>query len=64
MRGEIQDRLRNHPEQADITDGDALNVLLDVLLNPATADQSLQLIKTPLRPDVIRDIPFESLPKG
>ena len=55
----IQDRLRNHPEQRDITDGDALNVLLEVLLNPASADRSLQTIKTPLRPDVIRDIPFE-----
>jgi hypothetical protein len=55
----IQDRLRNHPDQRDITDGDALNVLLDVLLNPATADRSLQLIKTPIRHDTIRDIPFE-----
>ncbi len=55
----IQDRLRNHPEQRDITDGDALNVLLEVLLNPATADRSLQTIKTPLRPEAIRDIPFE-----
>ena len=56
---EIQDRLRNHPSTLDITDGDALNVLLDVLLNPATADQSLQLIKTPLRAEVIVNIPFE-----
>jgi hypothetical protein len=56
---EIQDRLRNNPNTLDITDGDALNVLLDVLLNPATADQSLQLIKTPLRAEVIANIPFE-----
>ncbi len=55
----IQDRLRNHPNQLDITDGDALNVLLEVLLNPATADRALQTIKTPLRPEAIRDIPFE-----
>ena len=54
----IQDRL-NHPNQLDITDGDALNVLLDILLNPANADRSLQTIKTPLRPEAIRDIPFE-----
>jgi hypothetical protein len=60
LQAEIQDRLRNHPEQRDITDGDALNVLLDVLLDPASADRSLQQIKTPLRSDVIRDIPFES----
>ena len=61
---EIEDRLRNHPNQLDITDGDALNVLLEVLLNPATADRSLQLIKTPLRPEVIRDIPFEYASEG
>jgi hypothetical protein len=63
-RGEIYDRLRNHPTQRDITDGDALNTLLDILLNPASADSSLQLIKTPLRSDVIRDIPFEYATEG
>ena len=31
---EIQDRLRNHPETRDITDGDALNVLLDSPAQP------------------------------
>jgi hypothetical protein len=61
---EIQDRLRNHPNTLDITDGDALNVLLDVLLNPATADQSLQLIKTPLRAETIANIPFEVATEG
>ena len=55
----IQDRLRNHPETRDITNGDALNVLLDILLNPAIVDRSIQYIKTPLRPEVIADIPFE-----
>jgi hypothetical protein len=64
LQAEIQDRLRNHPEQRDITDGDALNVLLDVLLNPASADLSLQQIKTPLRSDAIRDIPFEYASEG
>ena len=33
LRGEIEDRLRNHPNPVDITDGDALNVLLEDLLN-------------------------------
>ena len=51
--------MRKNPSTLDITDGDAVNVLLDVLLNPATADQSLQLIKTPLRAKVIANIPFE-----
>ena len=37
-RAAIQDRLRNHPENRDITDGDALNVLADELLNPSRRD--------------------------
>jgi len=61
---EIQDRLRNHPSDLDITDGDALNVLLEALLNPATADRSLQYIKTPLRSDIIANIPFEVATEG
>jgi hypothetical protein len=64
LRAEIDDRLRNHPLQRDITDGDALNILLDVLLNPATADRSPGSIKTPLRHDVIPDIPFEHASEG
>jgi hypothetical protein len=59
LQKEILDRLRNHPETRDITDGDALNVLLETLLNPAVADRSVQSIKTPLRAEVIGDIPFE-----
>jgi hypothetical protein len=61
---EIQDRLRNHPNARDVTDGDALNASLDVLLNPANADAALQQIKTPLRPDVIANIPFELASEG
>jgi hypothetical protein len=64
MRGEIEDRLRNHPNQTDIIDGDALNVLLEALLHPSGADRSLALIKTPLRNDLIRDIPFEYASEG
>ncbi len=60
----IYDRLRNHPETRDITDGDALNVLLDILLNPATVGSSLRMIKTPLKSEVIRDIPFEVASEG
>ena len=61
---EIQDRLRNHPTARDVTDGDALNTLLDVLLNPANADAALQQIKNPLRPEVISNIPFELASEG
>jgi hypothetical protein len=61
---EIQDRIRNNPSDRDVTDGDALNALLDVLLNPANADAALQLIKTPIRPDAIANIPFEIASEG
>jgi hypothetical protein len=63
-RGEIHDRIRNHPETLDITDGDALNVLLDELLNPALAGSSLRMIGTPVRPDLIQEIPFEVASEG
>jgi hypothetical protein len=61
---DLHDRLLNHPNQRDITDGDALDTLLDVLLNPSSADASLQQIKTPLRAELIRDIPFEVASEG
>jgi hypothetical protein len=60
----IYDRLRNHPETRDVTNGDALNVLLDILLNPATLGSSVRMIRTPLKPEVIRDIPFEVASEG
>jgi hypothetical protein len=60
----IQDRLRNHPTNLDITDGDALNVLLESLLNPTNAGASLQYIKTPLRSEIIANIPFEVATEG
>jgi hypothetical protein len=63
-RAEIQDRLRSHPTTRDITDGDALNVTLDVLLNPALAGSSLWRIKTPVGPDVIAEIPFAFASEG
>ncbi len=61
---EIQDRIRNNPSARDITDGDALNALLEVLLNPENADAALQQIKTPIRPDAIANIPFEIASEG
>jgi hypothetical protein len=63
-RAEIQDRLRNHPLNRDITDGDALNVLLDVLTSPSVAGSSLSRISTPMRPELIQDIPFKFASEG
>ena len=58
-RAAVEDRIRNHPEQRDITDGDALNLLLTELLSPQNLDRSLTRIKTPIKSELIRDIPFE-----
>ncbi len=63
-QAEIHNRVRNHPETLDIVDGDALNALLDELINPAILNSSLRLIKTPLKPDLIQDIPFEYASEG
>jgi hypothetical protein len=63
-RAEIHDRLRYHPSTRDITDSDALNVLLDELVNPTIAGGSLSRIKTPLKPEIIQDIPFKVASEG
>jgi hypothetical protein len=60
----LRDRIRNHPTTRDVTDGDALNAVLDVLLNPTNADTSIQQIKTPIRPETIANIPFEVASEG
>jgi hypothetical protein len=63
-RAEIQDRLRNNPSTRDITDSDALNVLFDILSNPTTGGSSLGRIKTPLKPELIQEIPFAVASEG
>jgi hypothetical protein len=62
-RASIQDRLRNHPEPRDITDGDALNVVADELLNPG-AGISMGSIKTPVKAELIQQIPFKVASEG
>jgi hypothetical protein len=63
-RAEIRDRLRNRPSNRDITDGDALNVLLDELTSPSVAGSSLSRISTPLRAEFIQEIPFKFASEG
>src|SRR5262249_36430747 len=46
------------------TDGDALDVLLDELLNPAVAGASLSRIRTPLKAKVVQEIPFAFASEG
>lgn|GEM_PF-6814329 len=63
-RSEIYDRLRNHPETHDIQDGDALNVLLDILQHPNVFRTAYRQTRTPLSREVIQDIPFEFASEG
>ena len=58
-QAEIYDRLRNHPETYDIQTGDALNVVLDILVNPANSGSAFRAIKSPVGRDVVQNIPFE-----
>lgn len=60
----IYSRLRDHPEERDIENGDALNVQLDLLLNPKIYNASIKELKTPLSRTLIREIPFEYASEG
>ena len=51
-------RLRDNPTQADIMDGNALNVALDELTNPRVYTRALKGARLPLPGTAIRDIPF------
>jgi hypothetical protein len=55
----IYDRLRNHPNSSDVTNGDALNVVLDELTNPKVSSAALRTIREPLNRDLIQNIPFQ-----
>jgi hypothetical protein len=64
LRAELHDQLRNHPSNRDITDSDALNVLLDEILNTSVAGLSLSQIKMPVKPELIQEIPFKFASEG
>ena len=63
-RAEIRDQLRNNPTPRDITDGDALNLLLEILTNPANGSTALRRITTPLKHELIPEIPFAFASEG
>jgi hypothetical protein len=52
-------RLRDNPEPRDIYQGDALNVALEEINNPAVYAKALQGAKTKIGGEAIRDIPFQ-----
>ena len=61
-RAETQEQLRDNPSNRDITDGDALNLLLGDLTNAASS--STRRITTPLRHELIPEIPFAYASEG
>jgi hypothetical protein len=61
-RAETQEQLRDNPSNRDITDGDALNLLLGDLTNGANS--STRRITTPLRHELIPEIPFAYASEG
>ncbi len=63
-RAETQENLRDNPTTRDITDGDALNLLLDTLTNPATGGSTIRRITTPFRHELIPEIPFAVASEG
>jgi hypothetical protein len=55
---QIRERLRNNPEQRDVTQGDALNVAMEEINNPRVYVRALRAAQVRIGADVIRDIPF------
>jgi hypothetical protein len=62
-RAEIKEQLRDNPSALDITDGNALNLLLEILTNPANGS-AVRRINTPLRHELISEIPFAYASEG
>jgi len=59
MTGEkIYQRLRDNPTNSDITNGDALNVILDQITDPRIHSSALRLASNKLTGDLVGDIPF------
>ncbi len=63
-RAAIHDRLRNHPSTRDITDGDALDVVLGELQNNAVSATTLSQLNAPFPPALIAEIPFALASEG
>jgi hypothetical protein len=58
-RDQIQARLRDNPNQADIDSGDALNVAMDEVNDPRVYSRALSAAKARVGGEAIRDIPFQ-----
>jgi hypothetical protein len=60
----IYSRLKDNPDEHDIEDGDALNVQLDILVNPKVYMSTIGMLRTPISRAMIREIPFEYASEG
>ncbi len=58
-RHEIYDRLRNNPTEADVNNGEAMNVVLDELSSPKIYLRALKGAGAKIGGEAIRDIPFQ-----
>jgi hypothetical protein len=54
----LYQRVRDHPEERDIDNGDALNAILIQLTDPKIHSTALRFIKDPVSGKAIRQIPF------
>jgi hypothetical protein len=61
-QNEIQDKLRNHPDQRDIYMGDALNVAVEEIEDPRVYSKNLEKAKVKIGGEMIRHIPFRFAP--
>jgi hypothetical protein len=60
----IQKRLLENPTARDISDGDALNAVLDQITDPRIHSSSLRLATAPIKSDAIKTIPFQNASEG
>ncbi|WZO98804.1 hypothetical protein EP7_000395 [Isosphaeraceae bacterium EP7] len=59
----IYSRIHDHPEPHDIRNGDALNVVLDELVNPDAYTQVSQRATQPVASGLVKNIEFEFAPQ-
>jgi hypothetical protein len=62
VQNEIQDKLRNHPDQHDIYMGDALNVAVEEIEDPRVYSKNLDKAKVKIGGELIQNIPFRFAP--
>lgn len=60
----IYKRLRDNPTERDISEGNALNVILEQLTDPRIHSSALRLANEPIKSEVIKTIPFENASEG